>query len=152
MGGRRITLSAKQAEAAARLAAGQSHAAIAAELNIHPATISKWQRLPPFALELATLRRQVYTATSAAIAAAALDAVAVLRHVATDPDAPLSARVSAASKLLDTAAKTAALDAQWDPITVKELANRAMLMGLKADDFRAELLEVWRVDSDDPRT
>lgn len=151
MGGRRLTLSTKQAEAAAMLAGGQSHGAIAAALDIHPATISKWQRLPAFALELATLRRQVYTATSAAIAAAALDAVAVLRHVATDPDAPLSARVSAASKLLDTAAKTAALDAQWDPITAKELANRAMLLGLTFDDFRDHLLDAWRVDTE-PRT
>jgi len=151
MGAKRLALSAKQIQACELLASGLSYAAIAAALDINSATISKWLRTPAFALELGTLRRQVYGSTSAAIAAAALDAVAVLRFIATDPDAPLSARVSAASKLLDAATKTAQLDAQWDPVTVKELANRAMVMGIKADEFTHHLLEAWRVDTEDPR-
>ena len=148
MGGRRLALSAKQLEAVSLLAEGKTYAAIAAKLDINTATISKWLRLPLFAIELATLRRQVYTATSAAIAAAALDSIAVLRHIATDPDTVVSVRVTAASKLADLAIKSAAIDAAWDPVTVKELANRAMVMGLKADDFREELLEAWRTNGE----
>ena len=141
----RLTLSAKQASALPQLAAGLSYATVADNLGINPSTISKWLRSPRFAAELACLRRDVYLHTSAAIGAAACDAVAVLRHLATDPEIAPAVRVSAASKLLDASLKGAQLDAQWDPVTLNELMSRLLALKVKPDDLRDGLMELWRV-------
>jgi transcriptional regulator with XRE-family HTH domain len=141
----RLTLSAKQASALPQLAAGLSYATVADNLNINPSTISKWLRSPRFAAELAALRRDVYLHTSAAIGAAACDAVAVLRHLATDPEIAPAVRVSAASKLLDASLKGAQLDAQWDPVTLNEIMSRLLALKIKPDDLRDGLMDLWRV-------
>ena len=141
----RLALSAKQISALPQLAAGLSYATVADNLGINPSTISKWLRVPRFAAELAALRREVYLHTSAAIAGAACDAVAVLRHLATDPEIAPAVRVSAASKLIYASLKGAAIDATWDPVTLQEIISRLLALKIRPEDLHTGLIEAWRV-------
>jgi hypothetical protein len=70
-------------------------------VGIGEATIFRWLNDPKFAARYKAARREVWSQSLAVLQKAATDAALTLKKIATDEDAPASARVSAARAILE---------------------------------------------------
>jgi hypothetical protein len=83
-------------------------------------TAVRWLKAPAFQAAYREARRAVVQHAIAQVQQATGEAVATLRHVMQDPEAPASARVSAAKAVLDTAVKAVELEDLETRITALE--------------------------------
>jgi len=91
----------RQLHAMELLVAGKSDAEVASELGIDRSTIWRWRQNPTFADEVVRLQHLQREAAFARMAALVTAAVDVIGAVMTDPEAPASVRLRAASEVLD---------------------------------------------------
>jgi hypothetical protein len=141
-------LTASQSKAIALLAAGQTCAAVASELRIGERTLYRWRADPVFRIELDTQRRRIYEAVAGSVAAAAIDAVALLQRVVTDEDLSTSVRVTAAAKLIDAAMKGLNFDHQLHPITLTEVIARAQTIEPNPENFMQRLRDEYHANNE----
>jgi hypothetical protein len=78
--------------------------------GINESTLWRWRKSPAFQKRYREVRRELMAQTSGLLQAAAVEAVGVLRAVATDLEAPPSQRVLAARTTLELAFRAADLD------------------------------------------
>jgi len=78
--------------------------------GISEATALRYMKEPDFITAYRELRAEAVTHAVAQLSASASDAVATLRAVASDEDAPASSRVAAARSILDLAIRGVELD------------------------------------------
>ena len=91
---------------------------------IAEATAVRWLKAPAFQAAYREARRAVVQHAIAQVQQATGEAVETLRSVMQDPEAPASARVSAAKAVLDTAVKAVELEDLEARITALELQLR----------------------------
>jgi len=104
-GKERQTTAARRARALELLASGVPPAAVAEQLGLSPRTVRHYAADPEAKAVLRQLRgERLRQLATQALAEAGL-ALATLRRILEDENAPASARVSAAAKLLETAVK-----------------------------------------------
>ncbi len=92
-------LSDRQLQAVYLTVQGCAGIAIAEEIDVTPQTISEWRRLPDFQAACNRLRRDTFTSVRDSLRDAGIVATETLVGVMND--GPASARVAAASKVLD---------------------------------------------------
>ena len=88
-------------------------------------TAVRWLKEPAFQAAYRTARRHVVEHAIAQVQQATGEAVETLRSVMQDPEAPASARVSAAKAVLDTAVKAVELENLEARITALEQQAKA---------------------------
>ena len=104
-------LSGKQTRAIVALLTQPSMTAAAADAEISEVTLWRWQNTDPmFQRALRKARRHAVSQAIGTLQRAAGEAVAVLRQIATDPEKPPSARVTAARTILEMAMKAVELE------------------------------------------
>lgn len=104
-------ISPTQARAVLALLVQPDVASAASAANVAVRSLYRWLRDDPdFQREYARLRREATRQAIAAIQQTAGGAARVLAEIAADKDAPPSARVAAASKILDLAIKAVELE------------------------------------------
>ena len=103
-------LTPKQQKALAALLAEPTIPAAAAKLGMGESTLHKWLKDPAFGDAYREARREAVGQAIARLQHVSSAAVSVLMQVAADKSAPASARVSAASKILDMALRAVELE------------------------------------------
>ena len=103
-------LTPKQHKALAALLTEPTLSAAAAKVGIGERTLHSWLAEPAFKAAYLDVRREAVGQAIARLQQLSSGAVAVLAQVAADKQAPASARVAAASKILDTAIKAVELE------------------------------------------
>ena len=93
--------------------------------QIAEVTATRWLKTPAFQAVYREARRQVVQHAIGQVQQATGAAVETLRSVMQDPEAPASARVSAAKAVLDTAVKAVELEDLEARITVLEQQAKA---------------------------
>ena len=97
----------------------------ATSAQIAEITAVRWLKTPAFQAAYREARRQVVQHAIGQVQQATGEAVETLRSVMQDPEAPASARVSAAKAVLDTAVKAVELENLEARITALEQQARA---------------------------
>ncbi len=92
-------LNDRQLRAVYLTAQGETGIAIAEEIGITPQTVSEWRRLPAFQAACNRLRQDTVVSVRDGLREAGMTAVEALAEVM--KEGPASARVAAASKVLD---------------------------------------------------
>jgi hypothetical protein len=100
----------KQDHAIAALLAAPSISAAAQQIGVNETTVLRWLKEDGFQTAYRAARRQVVQHAIVQIQQATGEAVATLRCVMRDAEAPASARVSAAKAILETAVKAVELE------------------------------------------
>ena len=103
-------LTAKQEKAVVALLTENSIASAAQKAGVSEKTLFRWLKDDPFKASYRDARREVVTQAVSQISQTTGKAVATLRAVCDDGDAPAGARVSAAKTLLDMAFRGVEID------------------------------------------
>jgi hypothetical protein len=103
----RTELRPKEARAIAAILGEPTIEAAARSAKVGARTLGRWLHRPDFAEELAQAGREAMTSAARALQSASVEAVGTLRLILTDPEAPPSARVSAARVVLEQAQRAA---------------------------------------------
>ena len=91
---------AKRATLAAAIVAGRSYGDIAADLDVHRNTITRWRQQPEVVAAVSFARTEVLTNVIGALTTTALESVTTLEEIRDDPDASNADRIRAAVALL----------------------------------------------------
>jgi hypothetical protein len=100
----------KQERAIAALLVAPSVMAAAQQIGVNENTLLRWLKDAAFQTTYRDARRQVVQQAIAQVQQATSEAVATLRAIMSNGDAPASARVSAAKAVLETALKAVELE------------------------------------------
>jgi DNA-binding MurR/RpiR family transcriptional regulator len=103
-------LTPKQETAIAHLLSERTIAAAATASDISEATLLRWLKKPEFATAYRDARREVVTHAITGLQRSCSEAVATLLAIATNPEAPAAARVTAARTILDTSIRAVELE------------------------------------------
>ena len=87
--------------AAVLSASGSTGRDIASQLGVSEFTISRWKQTPRFRAKANQVQTEFQSTAIAELRKLALEAVQTLNDIMRDPEAPASARVAAASQILD---------------------------------------------------
>jgi hypothetical protein len=104
------TLTAKQQTALAELLLTGSQERAATRVGVTVRTVQRWQSDPAFTCVYLALRRQAVQAAFAYAQQSSQRAIATLNAIMEDGEAPASARVAAATRILELAAKALEVD------------------------------------------
>lgn len=99
-----------QEQAALLLATGKQKTSVAKSCKISRETLHQWLKLPEFQAQLKENRRKLFEEGLGDAIANLQIAVECLVNVCSDKNAPPAARISAASKLIDTAGRWTVVD------------------------------------------
>jgi transposase-like protein len=110
MSGHGEKLTHKQERAIAALLVAPSVTAAAQQIGVNENTLLRWLKDPAFQTTYREARRAVVQHAIVQVQRATGEAVETLRVVMQDPEAPASARVSAAKAILETAVKAVELE------------------------------------------
>jgi len=110
MAAQRRKLTRKQQKAIVALLACPSIEAAAAVAGIGQRSLYRWLRLDQFQQAYASARKEIVSQAVTKLQATMTAAVDTLQTVMSDPEAPPSARVSAAKTVLDLALKSGQLE------------------------------------------
>ena len=113
-------LSRKQEQVITALVMCPSITEAAAQCGLAEVTLRRWLKHEAFQTAYREARRAVVQHAIVAVQQATGEAVATLRHVMQDADAPASARVSAAKAILETAVKAVEVEDLEARITALE--------------------------------
>src|SRR5215510_7648941 len=126
MSGHGEKLSHKQERAIAALLVAPSVTAAAQQIGVNENTLLRWLKDATFQAAYREARRSVVQHAITQVQRATGEAVETLRTVMQDPDAPASARVSAAKAILETAIKAVELEDLEARITALEALGQPL--------------------------
>ena len=123
-GGHGQKLTRRMETAIAALLSHQTLPEAAANANIAASTLRRWMRLPEFQEAYRVARARLLETATAELRRCCLECVHLLYGIARDEKTPPAVRVSAASKILDSALRASELEDVQDRILELERKTR----------------------------